>query len=330
MIIVDYTVNDGNVDIVVDTIDVLRTDLLRMVYVDRDGSSLVTTHTEGTSFISAYSLTLADLTFTSTTPLTTFTDSANTRTYTLNQGYYVLRFSGTTAGSVTYQSDPFVCPTLIAGKTDINNIFEPCQLLTYTDTLPFSATTPNWKNTYPRFELLAVGLREVLEITIKFPNAIAADPQTYYFQMRDAAGNVLTPSPVEFGASGSEFPITTATYSFFWTAPYAGNFYLEVVPATYTDIGAVNVYYLLVTRANGGTLVQAVDALRLEAQILKYIKVSEASTIAITHSIANTHISLYKATTTSYTVDTPGTVVAPDGTSTGTQNDYTIALADVG
>ena len=89
-------------------------------------------------------------------------------------------------------------------------------------------------------------------------------------------------------------------------------------------------YYLLVTRANGGTLVQAVDALRLEAQILKYIKVSEASTIAITHSIANTHISLYKATTTPYTVDTPGTVVTPDGSSTGTQNDYTIALADVG
>ena len=147
--------------------------------------------------------------------------------------------------------------------------------------------------------------------------------------MRNAAGNVLTPSPVEFGAAGAEFPITIATYSFFWTAPYAGNFYLEVVPATYTDIAALNVYYLLVMRANGGTLVQAVDVLRLEDQILKYIKVSEASTISITHSISNIHIFLYKATT-AYTVDTPGTVVTPDGTSAGNVNDYTIAGSDVG
>ena len=135
---------------------------------------------------------------------------------------------------------------------------------------------------------------------------------------------------LEFGASGSEFPITTATYSFFWTAPYAGNFFLEVVPATYTNIAAVNVYYLLVTRANGGTLVQAVDALRMDTQILKYIKLSVASTISITHRIANTHISLYKATTASYTVDTPGTVVTPSATPTGSQNDYTIAGGDKG
>ena len=105
----------------------------------------------GTTHISAYSLTLADLTFTSTAPLTSYVDSGNTRTYTLNQGYYVLRFSGTTAGSVTYQSDPFVCPALIARKTDINNIFEPCHLVAYTDTVPFSGSSPNWKNTYPRF-----------------------------------------------------------------------------------------------------------------------------------------------------------------------------------
>ena len=102
------------------------------------------------------------------------------------------------------------------------------------------------------------------------------------------------------------------------------------MPATYTDIASVNVYYLLVTRANGGTLVQAVDALRMDTQILKYIKVSVASTISINHSIANTHISLYRATTTSYTVDTPGTVVAPSAPPTGTQNDYTIAGGDVG
>ena len=102
------------------------------------------------------------------------------------------------------------------------------------------------------------------------------------------------------------------------------------MPATYTGIAAVNVYYLLVTRANGGTLVRAVDAMRMDTQILKYIKVSVASTISITRSIANTHISLYRATTTSYTVDTPGTVVTPSATPTGTTNDYTIAGGDKG
>jgi len=84
----------------------------------------------------------------------------------------------------------------------------------------------------------------------------------------------------------------------------------------------------LVTRANGGTLVQAVDALRLESQTLKYINVDEAgSTISITHTQGNSHISLFDATAASYTVGNPGTAVAADGTSTGNQNDYTITTA---
>ena len=109
MIIVDFTINDGSADVYANTIDVLRTDLLRVVYLDNAGT-LATTHSEGISFISAYPLTWTDLTFTSVTPIATYTDSGNTRTYNLDKGYYVLRFSGTGASIVTYQSDPFGCP----------------------------------------------------------------------------------------------------------------------------------------------------------------------------------------------------------------------------
>ena len=161
----------------------------------------------------------------------------------------------------------------------------------------------------------------MLEITINFPIAVTANPQNYYFQMRKQDGSLLTPAASEFGSSGSSFAASTPTNSFFWTAPYAGNFYLEVVPTT-TTLAAVNVFYLLVTRANGGTLVQAVDALRGESQILKYIKVDAESTIVLSNTQGVSQIALIKIA--------DGSTIAATSTNTVDQNSYAIALADVG
>lgn len=129
-------------------VDMLRSaEIYRGVYLNKDGT-LTASHPLGTNLITLYSQVTNQVL---TTPITTYTDSGTTRTYTLVKGYYAFKFGGTTAATITYQSDPYTCPQFINLVVDVNTIFEPCHLITYTDTAPFSGSSPNWINTFPRF-----------------------------------------------------------------------------------------------------------------------------------------------------------------------------------
>ena len=110
-------------------VDILRTDIYRSVYLDQNGT-LTASHSLGTNSITLYTQLTNQIL---STPITTYTDSGNTRTYNLTKGNYTFKFSGTTAATITYQSDPYTCPQFININGDVNNIFEPCHLITYTD-----------------------------------------------------------------------------------------------------------------------------------------------------------------------------------------------------
>ena len=200
-----------------DPVEILRNSVLRGIYVNADGPVAIS-HSLGTNLISVFSDILnADL----TAPITTYTDSGTTRTYTLTRGYYAIKFEGSAPATISYQSDPYVCPTPIHFFNDISKILEPCHLVEKEETTSLAANRP-------RVNLLNIGRREVIEIVMAFPIVISATPNTYFLRMLAQDGTPLI-QQADFGPSGSPITAVRGTQSFFWTAPYAGNFILEVV-----------------------------------------------------------------------------------------------------
>ena len=109
-----------------------------------------------------------------------------------------------------------------------------------------------------------------------------------------------------------------ATFNTFWTAPYAGNFNIEVWSTG--NVNALQIYYLNVYRANGGSVVAGVDVLRTQtSQFFKMISLQETtSRLFISNSQGNAagEISLYPFSAP-YLVDFANPVVASDITTTG-------------
>lgn len=100
-------------------------------------------------------------------------------------------------------------------------------------------------------------------------------PASLFIEILDESGDPFLHQPVPMG-TGTSTPAATAIsvaaspYNTFWTAPYAGNFFLRITSSA-SPITSLQMFYLTVTRANGGTLVQAVDVLRESGFYLKYI-----------------------------------------------------------
>ena len=180
-----------------DPVDILRNSVLKGIYVNADGPVAIS-HSLGTNLISVFSdILIADL----TAPITSYTDSGTTRTYTLTKGYYAIKFEGSAAATISYQSDSYTCPALINFFNDVNRILEPCHLVEKEEITSLAANRP-------RFDLLSVGKREVIEIVMKFPIAVVAAPNTYFLRMLAQDGTVLI-QPGDFGTSVA--PITAAT-----------------------------------------------------------------------------------------------------------------------
>ena len=178
-------------------VDILRNSVLKGIYVNADGPVAIS-HSLGTNLISVFSdILIADL----TAPITSYTDSGTTRTYTLTKGYYAIKFEGSAAATISYQSDSYTCPALINFFNDVNRILEPCHLVEKEEITSLAANRP-------RFDLLSVGKREVIEIVMKFPIAVVAAPNTYFLRMLAQDGTVLI-QPGDFGTSVA--PITAAT-----------------------------------------------------------------------------------------------------------------------
>ena len=71
-------------------------------------------------------------------------------------------------------------------------------------------------------------------------------------------GTLLSNQAVPLGVSTTVVP---TLYETFWTAPYAGNFYLQVTTAE--ALASIQFYYLTVYRKNNGAiLVGDLDVLR--------------------------------------------------------------------
>ena len=160
-----------------------------MIYAQTAGAFIVTATTVAS--MNLYSLTRtstsSDLPFSSTTAITPTADTGTSRTYTLGVGYYALVIgSGTGATpAVTFQSDYFECPTQYPNTFhDAGGTFQACFRTGFTDSTLFSGTANIWQNTLPRFILPNIQQREVLEIRINFPAAIATNlPNSFYLQM---------------------------------------------------------------------------------------------------------------------------------------------------
>ena len=119
-------------------IDVLRTDLIRYAYLANAGTLEVGNTGFVANTISLYPVDNSNFAFTSTTASTSFSDNGagDTRTYTLPAGYYAIAISppSPTPGTptVTFQSDPYACPTEIGSNADDYGIFEACYSATTT------------------------------------------------------------------------------------------------------------------------------------------------------------------------------------------------------
>ena len=125
------------------------------------------------------------------------------------------------------------------------------------------------------FALTTIAAREVIEIQLDFESPLMNLPASVFIEVLDASGEPLPHQPVPMGTGASTpaataISVATSPYNTFWTAPYAGNFFLRITSGT-SPITHLQMYYLTVTRANGGTLVQAVDVLRDSGSYLKYI-----------------------------------------------------------
>ena len=71
-------------------------------------------------------------------------------------------------------------------------------------------------------------------------------------------GTLLSNQAVPLGVSTTVVP---TLYETFWTAPFAGNFYLQVTTAQ--SLSSVQFYYLTVYRKNNGAILAGdVDVLR--------------------------------------------------------------------
>lgn len=90
------------------------------------------------------------------------------------------------------------------------------------------------------------------------------------------------------------------TDTFFWTSPYAGDFYIEVT--TDAAIDSIRAYFLTVYKANGGTLLQVTGVLRGLDQIVKFFSFAATTTVAITFTNSNSGNIVVKASGTTTTL----------------------------
>ena len=87
----------------------------------------------------------------------------------------------------------------------------------------------------------------------------------------------------------------------------------------------------MVTRANGGTLATAVDILRPETHLVRFINVIFAAQFTLYHSQASSYINLYQATAVPYTLNTPTVPVTPvSPPPNANSNDYPITSGNEG
>ena len=272
--------------------DVLRTNqITRLIFIKQRGQ-LTFTNDQGVSTANLYKLD-SNFLFSPTTAITTFTDpDAQTRRYTsLSAGHYALFIdSSSSAATVTYQTDVFSCPATVALSTDDFGIYESCGLQTLKSEYFLPGNANHYSNTYPRHALLNIGLREVIEIRMELNDQTGVNPQNFQLEILASDGSVLPRQPLPFGVQTAVVP---TLYETFWTAPYAGDFFLQVT--TPDTLDAIQLYFLTAYRKNSGqVLVTAVDVLRGALQIVKYLHFSSTPTsISLSHSGGNGNIALF-------------------------------------
>ena len=145
------------------------------------------------------------------------------------------------------------------------------------------------------------------------------NPQNFQLDILASDGTVLPKQPLPFGVPTAVVP---TLYETFWTAPYAGDFFIQVT--TPDTLEAIQLYFLTVYRKNSGnTLVAAVDVLRGALQIVKYLHFSSTpASISLSHDGGNGNIALFSMNAGSILQLNPTTAIPPDGQPDASTNTY--------
>ena len=332
MVIYDLSAEVGGGNIVTGT-DILRGNYLyHLLYVAADGTSISIRNTLRASGIDLFAMeSTSSLIYTS--PFTALPSSpgTNLKDYTLNSGYYGLRIAyASSAGSTSYQSDQYLCPTT-PGLSDLRGTFRPCgggHLPPFIDpvgpVVPESGlfVTPPDINSLPRFTLNSLSRGDVINIRLDFPDLIpATNPQSFTMKLLSSSGAEMPIQPIPMGVP---IPVAQA-YETFWTVPADGSYLLEVISADPLASEALQWYYLTVWDTKTALpLVKQIDMLRSKDSLFRYIYAEPTSTIsslAISHSGGTDKSTLFSMNSgNKFTLDSQMT-----GSTFQTSNIYTVS-----
>ena len=148
----------------------------------------------------------------------------------------------------------------MANNTDHHRVFYACvppRSYHFNDTA--NQNLP-YEDAYPVFKLPGLALREVVNIQLDFINqSTTADNNQFKIELLDSSSNPIMSPP--FGPLTS-IPDAGTPYKTFFTAPFPGDFYLQVSAEEGITANYLQQYYLTVYKPSGEMIVKAVDVLR--------------------------------------------------------------------
>ena len=265
MVIYDLSVDSGTTNLVKET-DILRGDFLyHLIHISSDSTVVTARSTLGANNIELYSMDSSSpsspLVFSS--PFTALITAPGTdlKEYTLNTGFYGLRFAySISPGSTSYQSEQYDCPTT-SGYADSRGIFRPCSGSSDPFINPGDASasdtglfvTDPHTDSLPRFTLSSLFKGDIINIRLDFPDLVAStNPKTFDMKLLSSSGSELPIQPLPMGTSLT-IDQSTKAYQTFWTVPADGSYLLQIASTDPAVSEALQWYYLTVWNAKDGT-----------------------------------------------------------------------------